>query len=62
MPGLVDLHTHLEYTALRGIVHDVRSGRLQIDAGSMLEVTGEYRFRLHNPDEHSSERMLVRIM
>ncbi len=23
MPGLVDLHTHLEYTALRGIVHDV---------------------------------------
>ena len=23
MPGLIDLHTHLEYTALRGIVHDV---------------------------------------
>ncbi|MBQ9690526.1 MAG: amidohydrolase family protein [Eggerthellaceae bacterium] len=23
MPGLVDLHTHLEYSALRGIVHDV---------------------------------------
>ncbi len=23
MPGLVNLHTHLEYTALRGIVHDV---------------------------------------
>ena len=23
MPGFVDCHTHLEYTALRGIVHDV---------------------------------------
>ena len=23
MPGLVDVHTHLEYTALRGVVHDV---------------------------------------
>lgn len=36
-----------------GHIHDVRSGRLQVDAGSMLEVTGEYRFRLNNPDDHS---------
>ena len=26
MPGLVDLHTHMEYTVLRGIVHDVPYG------------------------------------
>lgn len=47
MPGFVDCHTHLEYTALRGIVHDVPYARLVTEhaKADMMSLRRSLRFR-----------------